>query len=524
MMRNRIVVLAVVVFVLSLWAWWPALSVGFLADDYEWFGHVSDLRVDEVWKLFWYPTLEFVRFSRYRPLVGLAFWFDFRRFQYQEWGYHLTNLLLHGLAVFGVFLVLSSLLRRYKDRVWLALVAAGFFSVNPLLPWAVTWIDGRHDVIASSIILISIWLFIHGYHLRKNKGWCLTVSALTGVVSLLAKETGFILPLIICTIIIYYQVERYNKVSIDLFYFEVKRVQSWFWIFFGGAVVYIIIGSLSLGKFIFVEKGYALGISRPFLLWIMVTLVILCIRLFREFPKLRGAWLTWWWIGFSLLPVAFLPTQLRFLYLPSIFSTIFLTLFVSELTWSRGRMVLVMWGFVLAVFVSAYILRSENLVWLRVSQYSSELNGQIVEKIEFGRPKLVYIFNLPNRISGIPVFLSYAKEAVLLEAERLGKTFPRYPLEIICGPMMADFGETRAEVVDSSRVEVTSESGFVVFEPSVVRRFPDGALEVDWLGEWQATVSADRKEVVVNLPCSLNQDGVLGLTLFDGRIEELFSQ
>ena len=520
-MRRRAFWLSALVFAtLFIWAWKPVFSVGFLADDYEWFRYVSDLRSWDLWRIFWYPALGAVRFARYRPLVGLTFWSDFRLFGYQAWGYHLTNLFFHGLAVIGVFLVASSLLRRKKGGVVAALISAGLFSVSPILVEAVTWVDGRYDVIASALILFSLWMFLRGYRGRSRGLW-LGASSFLGGMSLLAKETAVILPFIVCTIIIYSLLERYNKVGIDSFFREVKRVQIWFWIFLLGAGFYVWLGSLSLGKFVFLEKGYSIGISRPFLAWIILTMVGISLRWVRLVPMVsRRVWLSWWWVGLSLVPISFLPTQLRFLFLPAALATVCVVLRLSD--FRPGRRVLSIGGLVVVVLVFSLGLRSRNFAWVEASRGQRQIIGQISEKIEEAQPRLMYLFNLPDHIRGIPAFRSYVEEAILLEAERLGKSFPRNPIDIIPGPMTDDLGETGVQVLDSSRVVVTSSKGFVIFPPSVVRRFPDGSSALDWGGDWQATASADRKRMWVSLPHGLDEAGVSGLIFSEGRIENVF--
>ncbi len=94
-------------------------------------------------------------------------------------------------------------------------------------------------------------------------------------------------------------------------------------------------------------------------------------------------------------------------------------------------------------------------------------------------------------------------------------------MKIVVGPTPRDLSDSSALVDTSGEVKVRSESGFLVFEPTVVDREGDGSLTVNWKGEWEAKISSDRKEALVKLPRRLDDKGVLGLVFDRGEVREL---
>ena len=71
-------------------------------------------------------------------------------------GFHLTNVLYHGLNALLVFLLVRSMTRRY----WVALSAGVLFAVHPIHTESVTWIAGRTDVIGTTFFLAAFCLYI----------------------------------------------------------------------------------------------------------------------------------------------------------------------------------------------------------------------------------------------------------------------------------------------------------------------------------------------------------------------------
>lgn len=513
-----LIALALTGIIFSLWAWAPALAVGFLADDYEWFSIVRNLESQEVWRLFWPRSITPVR-ALYRPFVGLLFWADWRVWGLEPHGYHLRNLLWHAVSVAGVFFLASSLWKviRRRDGITAGLFAASWFAVNPLLPEAVTWIDGRYDVLASALLLWSLVSLVGWLQEGRRSGWWFGLSLVLVWFSLLAKEIGLVYPFLVGVILIYRYVDSNTLYIIDIVN-RVFRDQGRKLLWVAGVVIgYLVISTAALGRPFWQVSGYSRGISRPFLLWLTLTFLWWFAQRLRKDTSFGRGWLAWIFIGLSLLPVVLFPTQLRFLYLPSALAAIWLAAVIPDLLKRVGlqRALLPIWF--MAMAASAIVLRLENLEWLRASRLQQQTVAAIRSRLTEVKPQIVFVFNLADHAGRVPLFRSYVAEAVLLGYR--GRWQPGQ-VQVIAGPRTVDLGKSTLSVVDPSTIEVTSTGGFMVFEPAVRQRFPDGSVEI--AGEqWWATVSPDRERATVRLGRPLDAQGVLGLVYEGGAIQSI---
>ena len=130
----------------------------------------------------------------YRPLFSLSLMFDYRLWQLNPFGYHLTNLILHLLNTFLVFYLINFLSLNLKA----SLIGSLFYLVHPVHTQAVTYISGRADLLAGFFILSALLLFAR---VNKTKAGSKNVfyflSALFFIFGLLAKEIALVLPLLL---------------------------------------------------------------------------------------------------------------------------------------------------------------------------------------------------------------------------------------------------------------------------------------------------------------------------------------
>lgn len=184
-------------------AWYArSLTVGFLADDYDFLEHVTAAEMHPQ------PVLTLARASIggasfFRPVINLSFWSDYQLFRYQPTGYHLSNLLIFGLSL-GLTVLIVEKLSKSKLA---ALVAGLFFLVNPFASESVTWIAGRTDLWMLAGLLFALYSFIR-YRDKSSPLW-FAMFVLGGLITLLSKENGIVfLPLVFI---------------IDLFFFRAWR-------------------------------------------------------------------------------------------------------------------------------------------------------------------------------------------------------------------------------------------------------------------------------------------------------------
>jgi Flp pilus assembly protein TadD len=120
----------------------------------------------------------------YRPLVTISYALNYAVSGPQAMGYHLSNLVLHVLVswcvyLFGLQLGLS---------VWGAVAAAALFAAHAIHAEAVTGIVGRADLLMALGILTSLWFAGQGHR-------ALSIGAFA--LALLSKEQAAVLPFLL---------------------------------------------------------------------------------------------------------------------------------------------------------------------------------------------------------------------------------------------------------------------------------------------------------------------------------------
>jgi tetratricopeptide (TPR) repeat protein len=175
---------ALLVLLLAVAVYATALPNGFVYDDW-------DLILNNAW-LRSGPFLDVVRLgywesSRggsfyYRPVVSLTYWIDHRLWGERPFGYHLTNLLLHG----GASLLLLALARRWLPSPRAALAAAAIFAVLPVHTQSVAWIAGRTDLLATFFFLAALLMAQRAVESRSASLHAASFGALA--LALLSKE------------------------------------------------------------------------------------------------------------------------------------------------------------------------------------------------------------------------------------------------------------------------------------------------------------------------------------------------
>lgn len=108
--------------------------------------------------------------------------------------FHITNLLLHLLNVGLVF----HIARRLGGGAFAATVTAALFAIHPLNVEAVAWVTARKDVLMGAFLLGAVlaWLSLAG---RRR----LTVTAVLGVLAMMAKPAAVVLPLLLLLVMLW---------------------------------------------------------------------------------------------------------------------------------------------------------------------------------------------------------------------------------------------------------------------------------------------------------------------------------
>lgn len=422
-------------FLLALISYSTILNSFFLSDDFDQIGRVLEGDLSFTWGL--------EQGGFFRPLFILSYVLDGSLWGTNPFGYHLTNIALHALNSWLVYLLSERLLRRSghdPDVSFRISAAAGLvFLLLPSHTEAVSWISGRADLIATVFFLTAL-IFYDSYRQERSLPYLLVTLGLF-MLALLAKESALCLPLIIIAIELIPAADQRPA-------FDLKQA-----IKAGGLLalillVYFLIRYAAIGEFIGVygashhlnfnvsliwerlpkysvravlpplPEQLSFMLLKPFksrafitfsLIFIAALSSLLVIRHRRQAPvkrKQQNVLLLLLLILFlcSLLPVITMGISVfdtsgeRLVYLPSIFTSIGIAYISAIFITNRKLWMLAI--FCLLVFYSASLYRS-NQRWREAANLSKSILNDLVSLS--GHDDLLVI-NAPDSLRGVPVY------------------------------------------------------------------------------------------------------------------------
>ncbi len=140
-------------------AYIPAINGGFVWDDDAYITENQTLRTFEGLGRIWF---EIGAVPQYYPLVHSTFWAEYHLWQLHPMGYHIVNVLLHGLNA----ILLWMLLRRLSvPAAWLA---AAIFALHPVNVESVAWITERKNVLSGLFYFSSMLAYLHFLRLEEQ--------------------------------------------------------------------------------------------------------------------------------------------------------------------------------------------------------------------------------------------------------------------------------------------------------------------------------------------------------------------
>jgi hypothetical protein len=165
------------------------LSFGLYLDDYH---HARPWTLGEVLGTFAGPfdPLGFEP-PYFRPLVVVTFAIDWSLWGYNEWGYHITNIVLHATAA----LLLYTLLRQLDQSRWVAVVGSLFFAAIPANAATAIYISERSDAMVAIFTIAGLLVLLRFWRTRRISS-LVVLNALV-LLALGSKEIGVALPLLI---------------------------------------------------------------------------------------------------------------------------------------------------------------------------------------------------------------------------------------------------------------------------------------------------------------------------------------
>lgn len=292
--------------------YYRVLSTYFLADDYNYVGHLLVNARDYVQGA--QLAKWFIDFSAqglqnpelsvfFRPVVQWLWLTDFIAWGTNPSGYHLTNIILHILNSFLVYLIATRVLHSH----WGGMVAGVLFALHPIHADSVAWIPDRTDVLAAFFYFLSAVFFV--YFRQKGRYLFCLLSVIAFALAIGTKENTVALPIILLVYDILFNRQSWSRIA---------RAQILYWFVLVG---YVALRFWSLGQFGrntgggFFSYGielfagfYTLAMAQPFfsdmnnsLMLIILGLVAVVMLIYHGRAPL---WMGMMWIAISLLPSA----------------------------------------------------------------------------------------------------------------------------------------------------------------------------------------------------------------------------
>lgn len=203
---------AILVSLTTLLIYLPALINGFVNwdDDLYVYGN-PNIKSLNLRFLKWLLTA--VVSANWHPLTVLSFAIDYSWWDNNAFGYHLTNIVLHFLNTFIVFILITELMKiRHKDNravdsrtIISASITSLLFGIHPLHVESAAWISERKDVLYSFFYLLAVlsYLKYNSTHSKKKRTAYYTLCLLLFVLSCLSKPMAVTFPVVLFILDLY---------------------------------------------------------------------------------------------------------------------------------------------------------------------------------------------------------------------------------------------------------------------------------------------------------------------------------
>ncbi len=149
---------AAIIAVVAFLVYFPSISGGFVLDDDNLLTDALFVRSSEGCIIFGVQANSI----DYWPATNTTFWLEWRLWGMHPTGYHVTNLILHIVESWLIWVILRKLC------IPGAFLAAMIFAVHPVNVEATAWIAQRKDMTAMLFLLLSILWYLK--HLSRSSG------------------------------------------------------------------------------------------------------------------------------------------------------------------------------------------------------------------------------------------------------------------------------------------------------------------------------------------------------------------
>lgn len=310
---------AAVVVLVAVAVYVPTVSGGFLWDDLNMLQGRSDY-------------IPFFESQYYRPAFDASMALDHLLWGDNPVGFHITNILLHGICSVLVFI----LGLYFFENAFFPFLAALLFALHPVNTEAVAWVSARAALLVAAFFITAFILYLH--YRQEGKTPALVGSALFFLLAVLSGQSALVLPVVILAYELTGKARGLNIKRLLLYTGFLALGFSAFWAFFRGPGEFFpamgfhpgrLFDSLSaLGSYVEklsapVNLTFLPGVPENPLYSIIAILPFIAAALLYTEGRRPGAFLAAW-IPVTLLPPLLIvmtdvdyPMGERFLYLPA---------------------------------------------------------------------------------------------------------------------------------------------------------------------------------------------------------------
>jgi hypothetical protein len=253
--RRRAALLSLVLVAATVAVYANSISAPFVFDDIPVI--VENQQLGTFWPLG--PVLLGVRGAPTggRPVTSLSFHLNELVAGRSPTGYHAVNILIHLIAGLTLFAVLRRMLRSADEpkgssnaAVAMAFAVSLLWLVHPLQTESVTYISQRAESLMGLFCLVALYCAVRGFEGDRPERW-FRRAALASLLSVLSKEVGVVVPLIILA---------YDRLAVSE---SLKGALKRHWKLYAGlALTWVAAGALQLTA----PRGYSVSLSDPDLL------------------------------------------------------------------------------------------------------------------------------------------------------------------------------------------------------------------------------------------------------------------
>lgn len=189
-LNRKDVLISLALIILVFITFFPALKAQYIWDDNDVLIENDLLKsVAGLWNIWTKPSV--IPQGHYWPVLYTNFWLEYQLFGNNPFGYHLINILMHGVCCIFLYLLLKRL------KIPGAWFAAALFAVHPLNVESVAWITERKNTLSGIFFFSSLLAYFYS----DQKKWIYISSILLFLAALLTKTSVVGFPFVILLII-----------------------------------------------------------------------------------------------------------------------------------------------------------------------------------------------------------------------------------------------------------------------------------------------------------------------------------